>query len=94
MALFEDVKLALRKTTDSFDAEIQALIDDCLAELKMLGIYKSELEGDPQILTAVVFYCKSRFGENPESEKWEKLYRDKVEKLMIAAGYSGGCANG
>lgn len=88
------VKLALRISTSAFDTEIQALIDDCISELTMLGIYDSELANDSQILSTVIFYCKARFGDNPESEKWEKIYRDKLEKLIIAHGYGGGRSDG
>ena len=88
--MLAQVKLALRVSIAAFDTEIQALIDDCLEELTMLGIYGGELANDKQILSAVIFYCKARFGDNPDSEKWEKIYRDKVEKLLIAQRYGGG----
>lgn len=82
------VKLALRITNEAFDAEINALINDCLAELSILGIYdKKTMESDSQILTAVIFYCKGRFGKGVDTDKWEKLYNDKVTKLLIAADY-------
>ena len=86
--MFDKVKLALRITNTAFDDEITALINDCLAELTMLGIYDPETMGsDSQILTAVIFYCKGRFGKGVDTDKWEKLYHDKVTKLLIAADY-------
>lgn len=91
--MLSDVKLALRVSISAFDGEIQALINDCISELTMLGIYDEELTGDDQIISTVIFYCKARFGDNPESEKWEKIYRDKLEKLLIAKKY-GGTAHG
>lgn len=84
------VKLALRISSGAFDSEIQALIDDCLAELAMLGIYDADtMSADNQILTAVIFYVKGRFGAGVDTEKWETLYHDKLTKLMIAADYGG-----
>lgn len=91
--MLSNVKLALRVSISAFDNEIQALINDCISELTMLGIYGEELENDEQIISTVIFYCKARFGDNPESEKWEKIYRDKLEKLLIAKKY-GGMAHG
>lgn len=90
--MLEDVKLALRIKTAAFDHEIQNLIDDCLAELGGLGVYRQENHmaagvPDMQILSAVIFYCKWKFGNNPDAERWENIYRDKVTKLMVAAGY-------
>lgn len=79
------VKLALRISGTSFDDEINLLIRDCLAELKMLGI--DAFEGDAQIQSAVIAYCKWKFGSNDESAKWEKIYNDKVTKLKVSSQY-------
>lgn len=85
--MFERVKMALRITTTAFDDEIRQFIDDCLAELRMLGIYRDGMSGDNQIISTVIFYCKARFGNNPDADRWEKIYSDKVSKLLIAKGY-------
>jgi len=77
------VKLALRITSTAFDSEIQQLIDDCLAELQGLGIYRT----DAQTQTAVIAYCKWLFGNNPDAERWAGIYKDKVSKLMSMSGY-------
>ena len=67
--MFDKVKLALRIKNTAFDDEITALINDCLAELTMLGIYDPEtMESDSQILTAVIFYCKGRFGKGADTD--------------------------
>lgn len=82
------VKMALRITTDAFDVEILQYIEDCLDELRMLGVYRDELANDRQITSAVIFYCKAHFGSaDAESDRWERMYRNKVTQLMIAKGY-------
>lgn len=81
--MLEAVKLALRRSTDDFDSEIQLLIDDCLLELSDLGIKKV----DAQVKTAVIAYCKWKFGDNDSAERWEKIYKDKVSRLMCTTGY-------
>ena len=86
------VKLALRRTDTAFDSEIQQIIDDCISELDMLGIYRSELADDKQIIEAVILYAKWHFGQNEDSEKFREYYYDKIQKLMIAKEYGG--ANG
>lgn len=88
----EQVKLALRIKTDAFNGEIEDLIDDCLSEMKSLGVYHEdrhihEGEYDSQIQSAVIFYCKWKFGNNPDAERWEKIYLDKMTKLMCMSGY-------
>lgn len=90
------IKLCLRISSNAFDVEIQALIDDCLAELAMLNIYHEEMHKrtvdgatvyDAQIQSCVMFYVKQRFGNRENAEQWEKIYNDKVTKLMVASGY-------
>lgn len=86
--MLELVRLALRRTTSAFDAEIQMLIDDCISELESLGVInRPEHYDDPQIRTAVVAYCKWKFGNNPDADTWEHIYNDKVAKLMHKSGY-------
>lgn len=82
------VKLALRRSDNAFDTEIQLYIDACLAELKGLGIAGAESNTtDAQIITAVIAYNKWKFGENAEAERWEHIYSDMVEKLQARSGY-------
>lgn len=81
------VKLALRRTDTTFDSEIQQIIDDCIEELTMLGIYRDELSQDKQITEAVILYAKWHFGQNEDSEKFREYYYDKIQKLQIAKGY-------
>ena len=87
--MLELVKLALRITEDDFDPELELLIDDCLSELTDMGIIKNGFAAadDPQIVSCVVFYCKQLFGENDTSDKWERIYRNKVSRLMHTSGY-------
>lgn len=81
------VKLALRRSDTAFDSEIQQIINDCISELTMLGIYRSELADDTQIIEAVILYAKWHFGQNEDSEKFREYYYDKIQKLMIAKEY-------
>lgn len=90
--MLDSVKLALRITTEKFDTELQDDIDDCLLELAGLHVYHKERhlkngEYDKQIQAAVIYYCKWKFGFNPDAERWEKIYHDKVEKLLARSGY-------
>lgn len=85
--MLEAVKLALRRSDTAFDTEIQQIIDDCLAELTMLGIYRDELEEDNQIIQTVILYAKWQFGQNEDADQYRQFYYDKVQKLQIATGY-------
>lgn len=87
--MIETIRAALRLSDDYFDPEIELLVCACLAELHSLGIIDdlSEDNLDPQIQTAVIAYCKWQFGHNPDADRWEHIYRDKVEKLLHMRDY-------
>lgn len=90
--MLDRIKLALRVTIDDFDQEIQDLIEDCLQELAGYHVYHEERHYkygvlDKQIESAVIFYCKWKFGNNPDAERWEEIYHDKVTKLLVMEGY-------
>ena len=85
--MLELVMLALRITDETFEDEVQQIIDDCISELTMLGIYRTELAEDNQIIEAVILYAKWHFGYNDDSEKFRQYYYDKIQKLQIASGY-------
>ncbi len=87
--MLELVRLALRTTTNLFDQEIALLIADCLRELGDLGIVPEGTEDseDPQIRFCVIAYCKWKYGENDQADRWERIYKDKVTRLMSTSGY-------
>lgn len=87
--MLELVKLALRITTDAFDDEIQLYIDDCILSMNKLGVTASEAAtDDPQITTAVIAYCKWKFGENSEKESWKRIYDEKLAEMQMQTGYT------
>lgn len=87
--MLEQIKLALRITTDAVDEEIQTLIDAAIAEMRGLGVTAS-VEGseDPQIVTAVVAYCKWQFGANEDADRWRDIYHNKLAQLKTMTGYT------
>lgn len=89
--MLETVKLALRVVTDAFDSEINLLINDCLAEMESLGVNVYEVgTNDPQIQSAVIAYCKWRFGDAENKEQFEKIYHTKLAQfqMMYKSGYA------
>lgn len=87
--MLEQIKLALRITTDAVDEEIQTLIDAAIAEMQGLGVTASvESSEDPQIVTAVVAYCKWQFGANEDADRWRDIYHTKLAQLKTMTGYT------
>ncbi len=89
--MLELVKTALRVTTDAFDDEIQLYIDDCINSMNKLGVVAAtSTTNDPQITTAVIAYCKWKFGHTSADEKdaWRAIYEEKLAELKMQTGYT------
>ena len=94
--MLELVRKALRIATEDFDDEINLLIDDCLSEMSGLGVIGcTTYTQDPQIRSAVIAYCKWKFGDSETKDDFERIYHTKVGQLMTTTGYTDwGDANG
>ena len=84
------VKLSLRIVTDAFNDELNMLIGDCLSEMEALGVNVSD-EDDFQIQSAVVAYCKWKFGDAENKDDFERIYHIKLAQfqMMYSSGYAG-----
>jgi len=87
--MLDKVKLALRITTTAFDDEIMLLIDDCITSMHNLGVTAAAAGStDPQIISAVIAYCKWKFGSNDEADRWRAIYEEKLAELKTQTGYT------
>jgi hypothetical protein len=86
MALLDDVKVALRVTSDAMDVEVQALVDSALADMRRAGVDEALLAEDtmhPLVRTAVMLYCKAGFGyDNSEADRFMRSYKDTLATVM------------
>lgn len=84
------IKRFLRFSHDRLDEEIGDTVDECLADLRSVGIFA--MEGETLIFSAVKLYCKAAFSEDPdESAKWMARYEDMKKSLQIAVDNGDGC---
>lgn len=87
MTTLEKIKLALRRSHDKLDADLQADIDAALADLRLVGITHAG-EEDPLILNAVKLYCRSTNTDDPtKAAEWLRRYEELKACLMLAEGY-------
>ena len=92
--LLSKVKLALRVTTDAFDAELNQLIDACIADLHIAGISTetigTEYLSEPSVVMAVTTYCKINFGkiDGAEYDRLKASYDEQKKQLSMATGYT------
>lgn len=83
------IKQGLRISHDRLDEDIQADVDACLADLKMVGVIYAE-EDDPLIFNAVKLWCRSLHTDDPDkAAEYHKRYEALKACLMMAEGY--GC---
>ena len=88
--MLEDVKRALRVTTNYFDMDVQDLIDAAKADLVLSGVLLTKLvDTDPLIKRAVILYSKSSFGlDNTDSEKYMASYTSLKKHLTLSQEYT------
>lgn len=85
--ILQDVKLALRITTDAFDSELSNLIDSANLDLGIAGVViPSNL--DSICKTAIITYCKLHFGEPDEYDRLKKSYDEQKAQLSMHTGHT------
>ena len=85
--MIERIKLSLRISHTKLDADIQADIDACLADLRVHGIVHAT-EDDPLIFNAIKLYCRATYADDPtKAAEWLRRYEALRSSLQIAEGY-------
>lgn len=94
MALIDDVKMALRVTTNAYDKELEDLIESAKLDLQIAGVLASVTVStetmDKAVSTAIKTYCKLNFGTpNPANFDYlKKSYDEQKAQLSNASGYT------
>lgn len=87
MTTLEKIKLAIRRSHDKLDEDLQADIDACLADLRVVGVVHAG-EEDPLIFNAIKLYCRSTNTDDPaKAAEWLRRYEALKSCLMMAEGY-------
>ena len=92
--LLNKVKLALRASGESFDAEFSDLIEAAIADLRRVGIIVTEIQeegmpidvGDPLLIRAIILYAKAESGFYDANDT--ERYRNAYEHLQCALSLS------
>lgn len=89
MALLDDVKIALRVSTDAYDSELTDLIESAKLDLGIAGVVIPE-PMTTVVSTAVKTYCKLNFGTpNPSNYDYlKKSYDEQKAQLSNSSDYS------
>jgi len=86
-AILTATKLALRITTDAFDAEITDLINAACLDLGIAGVTETDTD-DKLVRRAVITYVKMHFGEPDQYDRLKASYDEQKAQMSMATGYT------
>lgn len=86
MALIDTCKMALRVTTDAYDAEISEYIEAAKLDLGIAGV--ELVTPDPLVNKAIMTYVRMSFGAPMDYDKLKASYDEQKGQLMNATGYT------
>ena len=94
--ILQKVKTALRISMNTFDDELNDLIEAAKLDLGVAGVRNADLEQgvtptDALIIRAIVIYCKLYFGEPATADHWKSIkeaYDEQKAQLSMASGYT------
>lgn len=84
--MLEKVKKALRLTTNAYNDELTDLIAAAKADLNIAGVPTTN-ENDPNIIRAIVTFCRFSFGSPQDFERIKAAYDEQKAQLQTATGY-------
>lgn len=89
MELLDLVKMALRISTDAYNAELSALIEAAFLDLSAAGVTLfTAATADDLVKMAVCTYCKLNFGLPDDADRLAKAYEAQKTQLAAMDGYT------
>lgn len=87
MAMLDDVKVALRITTNAYDTELNTLIDSAKLDMGVAGVVVPSVL-DALVTRAIVTYCKMSFGIPEDYDRLKRAYDEQKAQLVTCTGYT------
>ena len=87
MAMLDDVKLALRITTTSYDSELTNLIAAAKQDMGIAGVTVPTTINEI-VERAIITYCKMSFGIPEDYDRLKQSYDEQKAQLSNATGYT------
>lgn len=87
MALLDEVRVACRVTTTTFDTELNRLIASARLDLGIAGV-ELPTQLDDLCNTAIITYCRMNFGNPDNYDKLKASYDEQKAQLSMASGYT------
>ena len=86
--MLEKIKLALRRTGNTFDDEIQNCIDYVERDIQDLGVQAYD-EDNPRIINLTTLYAKSVFNFDNKGDWYLKEYERLRNQITLQGEYIG-----
>lgn len=88
MTLLEKLKIALRLTTNAYDADLTGLIQAAELDLGIAGVEYQEI--DALVERAIITYAKMHFFvlNDGEYDRLKKSYDEQKAQMSMATGYT------
>ena len=87
--ILNQVRMALRITTQAFDDELTDLINAGLSDLGIAGANgENVVLTDPLTIRAIITYCKMNFGEPDEYDRLKRSYDEQKAQMSMATGWT------
>ena len=87
MALLDDVKVACRVTSNTFDSELNMLIESAKVDLGIAGVVLPN-SLDSICNVAIITYCKLHFGNPDNYEQLKESYDEQKSQLSMSSNYT------
>jgi hypothetical protein len=87
MALLDDVKVACRVTSNTFDSELNMLIESAKVDLGIAGVVLPN-SLDSICNVAIITYCKLHFGNPDNYEQLKASYDEQKSQLSMSSDYT------
>ena len=84
-------------TVNAYDADINDLIEACIADLITNGIRADVMTDDPLVLMDIKTYCRAHFQSPADHDRLIAAYDAQKGHLQLSRAYrqdSGSCAGG
>lgn len=87
MAILDDVKLAMRITTDKLDSLLESDIEACKIDLGIAGVVLPP-QMDDIIKRAIITYCQLQEGKAEDYDRLKRAYDEQKAQLSMSSGYT------
>lgn len=92
MHLIEELKRFVRARSADAELELQGLVEACKKEMEIAGIYGDET--DPLYRQAIRLYCKSHYGYDEDTERFQAAFCSLRDAMALSGDYTREAANG